>query len=151
MSTIESNEANEANKAVVQKMWRALGEMDWETLKSCMHPDIHYQDVPTDDPGSVGPDNCVKRLSIAFSHLQKQEQVTHHIASDSDVVFLDHTETWTFKSGETAGHTFCTMHEMKDGKVYRWSDYWDVNKFVGQFPEWFLEEMMKSTADDFTD
>jgi hypothetical protein len=42
MSAIESNEAN---KAVVQKMWRALGEMDWETLKSCMHPDIHYQDV----------------------------------------------------------------------------------------------------------
>ena len=43
------------------------------------------------------------------------------------------------------------MHEMKDGKVYRWSDYWDVNKFISQFPEWFLEEMMKSTADDFTD
>ncbi|MEH6583414.1 MAG: nuclear transport factor 2 family protein [Halioglobus sp.] len=148
MATIESNEAD---KAIVRKMWQALGEMDWETLKSCMHPEIHYQDVPTDDAGSVGPDNCVKRLSIAFSHLQKQEQVTHHIASDDGVVFLDHTESWTFKSGETASHTFCTMHEMKDGKVYRWSDYWDVNKFVGQFPGWFLEEMMKSTADDFTD
>jgi sugar phosphate isomerase/epimerase len=43
------------------------------------------------------------------------------------------------------------MHEIKDGLVYRWSDYWDMQKFVGQFPAWFLEEMMKSTAADFTD
>ena len=117
---------NQANKAVVEKMWRAMGEMDWETLKSCMHPDIHYQDVPTDDPGSTGPENCVKRLAIAFNHLSRQEQVTHHIAADGDVVFLDHTETWTFKSGEKASHTFATMHEMKDGKrkyscIFAWA------------------------------
>jgi ketosteroid isomerase-like protein len=148
--SMSKSELSEANKAVVKKMWRALGEMDWDTMKSCMHPEIHYQDVPTDDPGSHGPENCVKRLMIAFGHLDKQEQVTHHIAADGDVVFLDHTETWTFKTGEKVGHTFATMHEMKDGKVYRWSDYWDVNKFVGQFPGWFLEEMMKSGAGDFT-
>ena len=144
-------EENAANKALVQKMWRALGEMDWEGLKDCLHPDVHYRDVPSDDPGSIGPEKCMKRLLIAFAHLEKQEQETHHIASDDGVVFLDHTETWTFKTGEKAAHTFCTMHEIKDGKIYRWSDYWDMNKFVGQFPGWFLEEMMKSTAADFTD
>ena len=40
---------------------------------------------------------------------------------------------------------------MKDGKIYRWSDYWDVAKFVGQFPPWFLEEMAKSSSEDFAD
>ena len=45
----------------------------------------------------------------------KQEQVTHHIAADGDVVFLDHTETWTFTTGETASHTFASMHEIRDG------------------------------------
>ena len=78
-------------------------------------------------------------------------QITHHIAADGDVVFLDHTEKWTFKSGETAQHTFATMHEIRDGLVYRWSDYWDMQKFVGQFPEWFIEEMIKASAEDFTD
>ena len=146
-----NKESAETNREVVKTMWQAMGNMDWDTMKSCMHPDIHYQDIPTDDPGAVGPENCVKRLMIAFAHLQKQEQVTHHLVAEGDVVFLDHTETWTFKTGETAAHTFATMHEMKDGKVYRWSDYWDMNKFVGQFPAWFLEEMMKSTADDFSD
>ena len=41
------------------------------------------------------------------------------------------------------------MHEMKDGLVYRWSDFWDMNKFVSQFPDWFLEEMAKASAEDF--
>ena len=71
-------------------------------------------------------------------------------AAEGDEVFLDHTEIWTFVRGETAQHRFVTMHEMKDGKVYRWSDFWDMNKFVSQFPAWFLEEMTKSSADDFS-
>ena len=67
------------------------------------------------------------------------------------MVFLDHTEKWTFKSGETAEHSFPTMHEIKDGLVYRWSDYWDMQTFVSQFPEWFIEEMMKASSADFSD
>lgn len=141
----------EENKALVKVMWQALADMDWDTMKSCMHPDIHYRDMPSDDPGAHGPENTIKRLSIAFDHLEKQEQTTHSIAADGDAVFVEHTEKWTFKSGEIAEHTFVTVHEMKDGKVIRWSDYWDMNKFVGQFPQWFLEEMMKSTEADFQD
>ena len=140
----------DANKAVVKKMWAALGNMDWEGMKACMHPDIFYEDIPTDDPGARGPDNCVKRLQIAFNHLSRQEQTTHRLAAEGDTVFLEHTEKWTFSRGETAEHTFCTVHEVKDGLVHRWSDYWDVNKFVSQFPAWFIEEMAKSTPDDFS-
>ena len=141
----------ESNRATVEKMWQALSDMDWQAMMSCMHPDIFYQDVPSDDPGAHGPENCVKRLKIAFNHLEKQEQTTHQLIVDESAACLEHTEKWTFKSGETAEHRFCTVHEFKDGLVSRWSDYWDINKFVGQFPEWFLEEMMKATADDFTD
>lgn len=140
-----------ANKETVRRMWQALADMDWEAMKACMHPEIHYRDVPSDDPGAHGPENCVKRLQIAFRHLDRQEQETHHLVAEGDVVFLDHTETWTFKTGETASHTFASMHEMKDGLVYRWSDYWDMNKFVGQFPGWFLEEMARASAADFSD
>ena len=108
-------------------------------------------DAAYDDPGAHGPENVIKRLGIAFDHLSDHSHVLHHIAADGDVVFLDHTETWTFKTGETVGHTFCTMHEMRDGQVSKWSDYWDVNKFVSQFPASFLEIMAKGSADDFTD
>jgi limonene-1,2-epoxide hydrolase len=143
--------SNEANKKTVETMWQALSRFDWETVKSCLHPEVHYQDVPTEDPGAHGPENVVKRLRIAFDHLSTQEQVLHHLAADGDVVFLDHTEAWLFKTGERAEHTFATMHEMKDGKIYRWSDYWDVQKFVSQYPQSFLDVMAKASADDFTD
>ena len=53
--------SNTDNKAIVEKMWRALGEMDWEGMKACMHPDIHYRDVPSDDPGAHGPENWSAR------------------------------------------------------------------------------------------
>ena len=140
----------EANRETVETLWNALTAMDWETLKSCLHPEVHYEDVPTEDPGARGPENVVKRLSIAFDHLIDHGHTTHHMVCEGDVVFLDHTEEWTFKSGEKASHTFATLHEMKDGKVVRWSDYWDVSGFVGQFPAWFLEEMAKASQDDFS-
>ena len=143
--------SSEENRKTVEAMWDALTRMDWEAVKACLHPDVHYEDVPTEDAGARGPENVVKRLEIAFAQLIDHRHVIHHMACEGDVVFLDHTEGWTFKTGEKAEHTFATMHEIKDGLVYRWSDYWDMQKFVGQFPEWFLEEMMKSTAEDFTD
>jgi len=141
----------EANKQTVHALWNALSAMDWETLKSCLSDDVHYEDVPTEDPGARGPDNVVKRLAIAFDQLVDHQHTIHHLVCEGDVVFLDHTEVWTFKTGEKATNQFATMHEMKDGKVSKWSDYWDVSGFVGQFPAWFLEEMAKRTAADFSD
>ncbi len=139
----------EANKQTVETMWKALSAMDWETLKSCLAEDVHYEDVPTEDPGARGPENVVKRLAIAFDHLIDHEHNLHHLVCEGDVVFLDHTEEWTFKTGEKATNRFATLHEMKDGKIATWSDYWDVSTFVGQFPQWFLEEMAKHSQDDF--
>ena len=42
------------------------------------------------------------------------------------------------------------MHELQDGKIIKWSDFWDVNNFVGQFPESFLKIMAESQGADFT-
>jgi ketosteroid isomerase-like protein len=141
---------SEQNKATVERMWKALGQFDFDTLKSCLHPKVHYEDVPTEDSGAIGPENVVKRLSVAWDHIQEQIQTTHRIAAEGDVVFLDHTEKWVFKTGETAQHRFATMHELEDGKIVKWSDFWDMNNFIGQFPPWFLEEMAKKRGTDFT-
>ncbi len=142
--------SSEANKQTVATLWNALSAMDWETLKSCLTPDIHYEDVSTEDPGARGPENTVKRLAVAFDHLVDHQHTLHHMVAEGDVVFLDHTEVWTFKTGEKASNRFATCHEMKDGKVAKWSDYWDVSSFVGQFPQSFLQEMAKARESDFS-
>ena len=141
---------SEQNKDTVKAMWRALGQFDFEALKSHLHPDVHYEDVPTEDAGAIGPENVVRRLSIAWDHIKQQDQITHHLGADGDMVFLDHTEKWTFKTGEIAQHRFATLHELKDGKIIKWSDFWDMNNFVGQFPPSFLEVMAKNQGADFT-
>ena len=140
----------EANKRTVEKMWAALSDMDWEGLKACLHPEVHYEDVPTEDPGARGPENVVKRLGIAFDQLADHRHEIHHIAADGDVVFVDHTEGWTFRTGEKAEQRFATLHLMRDGKIVQWSDFWDVQGFVGQFPPSFLEEMAKHSAAEFS-
>ena len=137
------------NRETVDTMWRALSGKDWDTLKSCLDDDVHYEDVPTEDTGAIGPENVIRRLRIAFDHLIDHQHTIHHLAVDEDTVMIDHTEVWTFKTGEKATNRFATVHEMKNGLVTQWSDIWDVNKFVGQFPEWFLEEMAKAHASDF--
>ena len=139
------------NKKTVEALWQALSEMDWPTLKGCMTDDVFYEDVPTVDEGAHGPENVVKRLAIAFEHLADHQHTMHHLVAEDDVVFLDHTEVWTFKTGEKASNQFATMHEMRAGKVAKWSDYWDVTGFVGQFPKSFLEEMAKASEADFSD
>ncbi len=141
----------ETNRKTVETMWEALSAFDWETLKSCLSENVHYEDVPTEDPGARGRENVVKRLRIAFDHLSDHRHTIHHLVCEGDVVFLDHTEVWTFKTGETATNQFATMHEMKDGKISKWSDYWDVSGFVGQFPQSFLEVMATHTEADFAD
>ncbi len=137
------------NRKTVETMWAALSAMDWEGLESCLASDVFYEDVPTEDPGAHGPENVVKRLRIAFDQLSNHDHEIHHLVCEGDVVFLDHTETWTFKTGEKAVNKFATMHEMKDGKIAKWSDYWDVNGFVAQFPASFLEVMAKASESDF--
>ncbi len=140
----------ETNRKTVETMWKALSAMDWEALKSCLSEDVHYEDIPTEDPGARGRENTVKRLRIAFDHLADHQHTIHHLVCEDDVVFLDHTEVWTFKTGEKATNKFATMHEMKNGKISKWSDYWDVSGFVGQFPQSFLETMATHTEADFS-
>lgn len=143
--------SEERNRRTVETLWAALSAKDWETLKSCLTDDVHYEDVPTDDPGARGPENVVKRLRIAFDHLAEHQHTLHHLVCEGDVVMLDHTEVWTFETGEKATNLFATLHEMRDGRVARWSDYWDVGTFVGQFPQWFLEELARASEADFSD
>ena len=139
----------EQNRKTVETMWAALSAMDWETMTACLAEDVFYEDVPTEDEGAHGRENVVKRLRIAFDHLADHQHTIHHLVCESDVAFLDHTEVWTFKTGEKATNTFATMHELQDGKISKWSDYWDVTTFVNQFPASFLEVMAKASETDF--
>jgi hypothetical protein len=46
----------------------------------------------------------------------------------------EHSETWTFRSGEQGVLRFVTVHKVVDGKITVWKDYWDMNSLVSFAP-----------------
>ncbi len=38
----------------------------------------------------------------------------------------EHVEHWEWPTGERASLPFVSMHEVRDGKLVRWWDYWDL-------------------------
>ena len=69
----------DVNRKTVEKLWGSLSARDWPALESCLAEDVHYEDVPTEDPGARGPENVVKRLRIAFDQLTDHDDSRHGI------------------------------------------------------------------------
>ena len=59
------------------------------------------------------------------------------MANGEDVLY-EHSETWTFNSGEVALLPFVTVHKVVDGKVTIWKDYWDYATLANQAPKDWL-------------
>ena len=142
---------SEKNEQAVRALWDALIARDWDALRGCVSENTFYEDVPTPDSGARGPDAIIKRLRIAFDHIKDYEHVVHRIVGSGDSVFVEHTETWRFETGESATNPFVTVHEVRDGEILLWRDYWDVASFTSQFPPWFLEKLASHAGQEFND
>jgi hypothetical protein len=46
----------------------------------------------------------------------------------------EHSETWTFQTGEQGVLRFVTVHRVVDGKITVWKDNWDMNSLVSFAP-----------------
>ncbi len=139
----------EANKQVVSAMWATLYAKDWEKLASFFSADAHYEDVPTPDPGARGPDNIVKRLRMGLDAVVRFEHDVKRVVAEGSSVVVEHTETWHFETGESMRNPFVTIHEVENGKITLWRDYWDVNGMMSQVPKWWVESLAKRSQGEF--
>jgi len=129
------------NEAVVARLWEALYAKDFAGVAALIAGDGRYEDVPAPDAGAVGPDNVVKRLRAGLDPVERFEHVVHRTVSSGDTVVLEHTETWHFATGESVRNDFVTIHEVRDGKIRLWRDYWDLNTMMAQAPRWWIERL----------
>lgn len=138
------------NTAVVARLWDCLYRKDWDGLKALIAPDGHYEDVPTPDPGATGPENVVKRLRIGLDPVERFEHEIHRVVADGDSVVVEHTETWHFGPEEKVVNHFVTIHEVRDGQIRLWRDYWDLNTLMAQAPPWWIERLAGFGDADFS-
>ena len=66
-------------------------------------------------------------------------------AGDVSEVTFERNET-----GEIVENPFVTIHEVRNGKVSLWRDYWDLGKLMAQAPQWWIEKLASHSAADFS-
>ena len=127
-------------------MWKALSNRDWEALKTFVSDDCIYVDMPVGPAAAArGPEDIVKRLKIGLEPLAGYENHDGVLVSNGTDAMYEHSETWTFKTGESGVLRFVTVHKVVDGKITLWKDYWDMNGLTSFAPPTWLEEL--ATAD----
>jgi len=143
--------AEAENRELVARMWSALYAKDFDGVAALIADDGHYEDVPTPDPGATGPENVVKRLRVGLDPVERFEHEIHRVVAQGDTVVVEHTETWHFATGEKLRNDFVTIHEVRDGKIKLWRDYWDLGTMMQQAPQWWIERLAQQDASEWSD
>lgn len=123
---------------VVEAMWSALYERDWDRLRGFFADESIYFDVPTGPTTAArGPDGIIARLRLGLDELVGYDHVPGHLVADGATVMLEHAETWRWASGETVTLPFVSVHRVVGDQVLLWKDYWDYETLRrGAPPDW---------------
>ena len=139
----------DANKRLVERLWQTLYTKDWDALGALLHDEVFYEDVATPDPGARGRANVIRRLRIGLDPIERFEHHEHRLVAEGNSVILEHTEVWHFHTGEVMRNPFVTVHEVRDGRIALWRDYWDVATMMNAVPKWWVEQIMQRRAEEF--
>ena len=111
-------------------------DRDWPRIRSFFGPESIYYDVPTGpSTAGVGPDSIEARLRLGLEGLAGYEHRPGVVAEGPDgVVVTEHTEVWTWVSGETVALPFVSVQRIEDGVIVLWKDYWDLQTLMSAAP-----------------
>lgn len=127
--------------------WAALYDRDWPRIRSFFGPESIYYDVPTGPAtAGVGPDSIEARLRLGLDGLAGYEHRPGVVAEGpGGVVITEHTEVWTWATGETVALPFVSVQHIAHGVITLWKDYWDLQTLMGAAPAAWHERL--DTAD----
>jgi limonene-1,2-epoxide hydrolase len=131
---------------VVVGLWQALSRRDWDGVKTFLTDDCLYVDMPIPALSARGPENIVKRLKVGLKPLAGYENHDGLLLSNGYDVMYEHSETWTFTTGEQGVLRFVTVHNVVDGKITVWKDHWDMNTLLSFAPSDYLESWSKADS-----
>lgn len=131
-------------------MWRCVYDREWDTLRGLLADDCLFEDMPAPDTGARGPQNIVERLRIGFDLIDRFEHFVLRVVAEDNSVIVEHRERWHFKTGEVVENDLISVHEVTDGKISLWRDYWDINSMISDAPQWWIEAVASQSPRDFS-
>lgn len=127
----------------VRGLWRTLSDRDWAGLADWLTDDCIYVDMPVGPTAAAkGPRDIVQRLQVGLLELAAYENHEGVLVAEGHHVLYEHSETWTFTSGEVVRLPFVSVHRVRDGKVSLWKDYWDFGTVAAAAPADWMEKLM---------
>ena len=134
--------SSSANRQLIERFWADLYRKDFDKVGSYFAPDGHYRDVPAPDAGAFGPEQVAARIRLGIAPIDGYYHHLKLILAEGDMVITEHVEEWHWHTGEKVMLPFVSVHEIHDGKIVRWWDYWDFNTLMGGAPQWWIEYIM---------
>ena len=133
--------------ATTAAFWSALYARDWDLIRSFFGPESIYYDIPTGPSSAgVGPQSIEARLRLGLEGLVGYEHHPGVVAEGANgVVITEHTEVWTWESGETVALPFVSVQQVQHGVIVLWKDYWDFQTLMAAAPAAWHERL--DTAD----
>ena len=133
---------SDENREIVRRLWDALYRRDWDGIAGFFDARSEYTDVPSPaDDVARGPALIVARLRLGLERISGYEHDLRLMVAEGDTVVTEHTETWHWHTGEQVTLPFVSVHELRDGTIVRWWDYWDLQTLMGAAPDWWIEHV----------
>ena len=132
------------NRALIEAFWADLYRPDLTAAAERFAPDGEYTDITTpEDDVARGPDEIVQRLTLAWDKLAGLHDERRHLVAGDDVVITEHVESWEWPTGESMALPVTLVHEISEGRITRWTDYWDMAALVTAAPQWWFEHVLQ--------
>jgi limonene-1,2-epoxide hydrolase len=113
-------------KDLVQEFCDRMVDRDAEALRPLLADDAVYQN--TGMPASVGVDAIIANLTGQFGAFpDSYEYRMQHIVADGDVVMTERLDMIGGPDGTLHGVPVMGTFVVTDGKISRWTDYWDTS------------------------
>jgi ketosteroid isomerase-like protein len=136
-----------SNRELIERFWADLYRRDFDAVGAYFAGDGEYTDMPTPpDDVARGPAQIAARLRLGLEPLSNLSHDIRTIVCDGDTVVTEHVEHWEWPTGERASLPFVSMHEVRNGKLVRWWDYWDLATLMNNAPAWWVEHIMTESA-----
>ena len=135
------------NRELIERFWTDLYNRDFDAVGAYFSADGEYTDMPTPaEDVARGPEQIAARLRVGLEPLSGISHDVRAIVCDGDTAVTEHVEHWEWPTGERASLPFVSVQQIRDGKLVRWWDYWDLGTLMNAAPAWWVEHIMNESA-----
>ena len=132
----------ETPKEVVAALWSSLAGREWVAVGELIADDCIYYDAPIGPAVAArGPRDVLARLRMALEPLEAYTNFDGRMVGEGDTVMYEHSERWQWSTGESVMLPFVSVHEVLQGKVRLWADYWDYRALMDAAPSGWQESL----------